>query len=175
ACTPCGGAFCHEHADPPELEPRPFDHGLHFVGVADVAPQSERTHPELAEIAGRPLAALELTGAEHEVGTQLGEPLRHLPSDPAAAAGDDCDLAGQVEELGRLQRSNSAIVRSVSRSRVWTSSVVTPDSRHAPRRSAIRSRGPTRQSSSTSASGTAAAASRCLPPRYSSLIAAASA
>src|SRR2546421_556720 len=68
-----------------------------------------------------------------------------------------------VRELGH--RANSAIVRSVAASRVVTSSVVAPDSRQAASRSAIRSRGPTSATSSTSAAGTAAIASRCAPPR----------
>src|SRR5207248_5434400 len=68
-----------------------------------------------------------------------------------------------VRELGHS--ANSAIVRSVAASRVVTSSVVAPDSRQAPSRSAIRSGGPTSATSSTSASGTAAIASRCEPER----------
>src|SRR6266487_2942013 len=85
-------------------------------------------------------------------------PRRELTADEV-----DDGVALDVLELGH--RTNSAIVRKATGSWVPTSSVVAPDSRHASSRSAIRSRGPTSATSSTSASGTAAIASRCFPSR----------
>ena len=61
--------------------------------------------------------------------------------------------------------SNASSARACSASGCWveTRSDVAPDSRHASRRSARRSFGPTSATSSMNASGTAAAASRLLP------------
>ena len=133
--------------------------------VAHVAGERERPHAQPVELARGLLAALDLAGAEDEVGAGLGETGRHLAADPAAAAGDDRDLAGQVEELAWIHRTSSAIVRSVAASCAWIRSVVTGDAFHASSRSATRSRGPTSATSSTSASGTFAIASIFLPPR----------
>jgi hypothetical protein len=63
------------------------------------------------------------------------------------------------------QSVSSASVRNALTSGVPTSNVVTPDSRQASSRSRMRSRGPTSATSSISASGTAAIASRCFPSR----------
>ena len=60
-------------------------------------------HAELRQLGGRLLAALCLACAEDEVRAQLGETLRHLAAEAAAAAGDDRRLAGQVEELSRAR------------------------------------------------------------------------
>src|SRR5262249_61062026 len=83
------------------------------------------------------------------------------------------DLAGEAEggdrrlDLlgGRLQRTSSAMVRTAS---VWAMPqiiVVTPDPVHRASPSLMRSRGPHQATSSTSASGTAAAASAFRPDR----------
>ena len=63
------------------------------------------------------------------------------------------------------QLTSSASACSASGWRACRTSVVTPLSRHAARRSAMRSRLPTSAISSTSASGTAAAASPLRPAR----------
>ena len=61
--------------------------------------------------------------------------------------------------------------------RLWVEDgrVVAPDSRHASSLSLMRSFGPTSATSSTNASGTLLAASRCSPPRKRSWISRASA
>ena len=96
---------------------------------------SART-PSALELRRRLLAALGLARAEDEVGAELGEPVRHLPADPLAAAGDDRGLAREVEQFHHERlRDGYAASRG---SRVEMSSVVTPDSRQrrAGRRSA---------------------------------------
>ena len=47
---------------------------------------------------GRLLASLGPASAEHEVGAELGERLRELQPEPARTAGDQGDLAGEVEQ-----------------------------------------------------------------------------
>ena len=86
---------------------------------------------------------------------QLADLVVELGRDLAAEQFDD-GVVLDVLELG--QRTSSAIVRKATGSCVATSSVVAPDPRHVSRRSAIRSRGPTSATSSTSPSGTAATA-----------------
>ena len=67
---------------------------------------------------------------------------------------------------GGLQSTSSAIARTAPTSVIPQISVVTPERVQRDSRSAIRSRGPHSATSSTSASGTAAAASCFLPDRY---------
>jgi hypothetical protein len=47
----------------------------------------------------RLLAAIDLARAQHQVGAGLRERLGHLAAKAAAAAGDDRDLAGEVEQI----------------------------------------------------------------------------
>ncbi len=89
----------------------------------------------------------------------------HRPRAEPVLVEEALDVLEDEERRLGAQRTSSAIVRTVSGSRLWTISVVTPHSRHASSRSAICSREPTSATSSTSASGTAAAASSFLPSR----------
>ena len=75
------------------------------------------------------------------------------------------DAGGQRLLQRFLHSASSARARIASTCGVETRSVVAPDSRHAASRSANRSFGPTSATSSTNASGTAAAASRFFPSR----------
>src|SRR5581483_10845880 len=101
--APDGAGVVDEHVDAAELRARPLDDRLDLALVANVAPERERPTPVGAQLLGRPLAAVEVAGAEDEIGARLGERLGHLAADAGAAAGDDRDPAGQVEELARPQ------------------------------------------------------------------------
>ena len=88
---------------------------------------------------------------------------------PSGGRGDRATPAPSVDDGVEGETSPysaiSASARSASGCCVETSSDVAPDSRHASSRSASRSFGPTSATSSTNASGTAAAASRLFPSR----------
>src|SRR5205823_8387236 len=58
-----------------------------------------RADPERRELGGGLRAALRVARAEHDVRTHLCERARHLPSEPAASAGDDGDLPVEVEQF----------------------------------------------------------------------------
>ena len=75
------------------------------------------------------------------------------------------DLLAERRREGVSHSSSSASARNASGCRACVISVVAPQSRQASSRSAIRSFGPTSAISSTSASGTIAAASRLCPSR----------
>src|SRR5829696_5779290 len=141
-------------------------------GIAHVAAQAERPDAELLELGGGLLATVGLARAEDDVRPGFGQALSHLAADALASSGHDRRLAAEIEQL---HESASETTRTVVGSRVEIRSVVAPESFQAASRSRIRSGGPTSASSSISASGTAEAASRCLPSRKRSWICLASA
>src|SRR5262249_14974483 len=110
--APGGARVVDEDVDAAELFARAANDLLDVLGLANVAGHGERPPAEGADPGGRLLATLDLARAEDNVRTSLGEAGRHLAADPTAPSGDDRDLAGEVEELLRLHRSSSAIVRS---------------------------------------------------------------
>jgi hypothetical protein len=161
----------------PHVEPEPLDAGAE-VDCRPNGPQgvvlvqlrnAEDGHDGVAdELLDRSAVALERPSRRIEVALlQQSNGLGVETFRPARVAHhvaeEDGDDLAYLRVLGHV--AASATARSVSASRVETSIVVAPDSRHAASRSAIRSRGPTSAISSTSASGTAAAASRCFPSR----------
>jgi hypothetical protein len=96
--------------------------------AADVTGVRERVATGLGlDLARELLAALEPPARDHDVGTGAREGEHHLPSHPAAAAGDERHLAGEIEELccglGRCLRhlanlvvaASSAALRAMSR------------------------------------------------------------
>src|SRR5205823_392885 len=66
--------------------------------LADMAGEAERLPPRLArDLLGERDARVRLAAGDHDGGTVTREGARDLATEPAAAAGEDRDLAGQVE------------------------------------------------------------------------------
>src|ERR671910_329171 len=164
-------AACEKRKTPVRLTSTTFCQPSSGIS-SGLAPQAERPDAELLELGGGLLAAVGLARAEDDVRPRFGQALGHLATDALASSGHDRRLAAEIEEI---HERASETTRSVAESRVEIRSVVAPESFQAASRSRIRSGGPTSASSSISASGTAAAASRCLPSRKRSWICFASA
>ena len=97
--APARAGVVDEDVEPAELGDGAPDDLLGLAGVADVPAEAERPDAEPSgELRGCLLAPLCPAAAEHEVGAELGERLRELQPEPARAAGDQGDLAGEVEQ-----------------------------------------------------------------------------
>ena len=73
---------------------------VEFVPVADMAAVRQRPNAQRAGLFGHRLAVLGLAAGDHHVRAPLGERQHHRPAQTPAAAGDQGDLAGQVEKIG---------------------------------------------------------------------------
>src|SRR5262249_18319020 len=98
--------------------------GLHLVGVGDVGALERGRRRELG---GERLARIGVDVGDDDAGPFLHEPLDDAATEPAPAAGDDRDLAGQ---LGR-HHSDSSIQNSGTVSTPWRSKIASISARSA--------------------------------------------
>ena len=84
----------------PHLARGTGDQGLQLLLAADVGGHHQRLPAAGAYAGGHGLARLGLAAADDDAGAVLGHALGDGAADALAAAGDDRDLAGQVEQGG---------------------------------------------------------------------------
>ena len=84
----------------PNAVVRGLDERVDLIGAADVAADGERrAGPSPRSRARDRFAVLDLAARDHHVGARAGEAERDRLAEPAPAAGDDRDLAGEVEQI----------------------------------------------------------------------------
>ena len=102
-----------QHVDPPELGVRALGEGLDLAPVADVAGHREGAAAgRLADLLGGRLAGGELAAGDDHVGARLREGQDHGAPEAAAAAGDQRDLAAQVEEAAQHSSRSASSTKS---------------------------------------------------------------
>ena len=86
-----------ENVDAAEFAPDALDHGRHRSLVGDVGDDGDRLDAVLPKL-GHGIVRLRLIARDdRNRGAGLGKPARHAKTDPAIAAGDDRDLAAEIE------------------------------------------------------------------------------
>ena len=86
-----------EHVDAAEALDDRVDQPIAVVPATDVRGDRERLTAGRLDLAGERVAGVLLAAADDDGRAALGEREAHLAPEAAAAAGDDGDLAGQVE------------------------------------------------------------------------------
>ncbi len=97
---------------------QPGEGGGDVVHFADVAALCLGAAAGGADRGGDCLAAFQLAAGDDHVGAVAGQPVGDRLADAAAAAGDEGDLAGEIETVGRCHALPAAVV-------VWTVEVNT--------------------------------------------------
>ena len=76
---------------------RARDQRLDFLAARDVAGNDMGVAARLVDAVGDFLAGVGLAAGDHHLGAELGQQFRRRAADAAAGAGDDGDLAGEIE------------------------------------------------------------------------------
>jgi crotonobetainyl-CoA:carnitine CoA-transferase CaiB-like acyl-CoA transferase len=96
-----------QDVEPPEPAVDRVDQPVEFVPVPDVRRvRHGRTPGTGRDLGGRLLAGLRVAAGDDQIGAGRGKAVRHGPAEPPAAAGDQGDLAGQIERGYRVERQN---------------------------------------------------------------------
>ena len=77
----------------------PLDHAVDRGLVGDVGRDRDRADAALCELCDRRLRLLLVAADDRDIGAGIGKAARHAEPDAAIAAGDDGDLAFQVEQF----------------------------------------------------------------------------
>jgi hypothetical protein len=97
----CHPGVVDQHVDVTERSVRDLDEVVDIRPPSDVDGHRERPTAGLGLDDRRQLlAGIELAAGDHDIGARLGQPEHHLPAQATATAGDERDLAGQIDVHG---------------------------------------------------------------------------
>ena len=88
-----------QHVDLAEMSVNRVDQPVYLIPVADVAAMGESAPAERLDLLRHGLARIGLAAGDRDIGAGRRETQRHFPSHTAAAAGDQDDLAGHIDDV----------------------------------------------------------------------------
>ena len=98
------GRIVDQDVDLPEGGEGSLHQAVEFLPVGDVAGMGCRLAAHRPHLGRDLVAGFQLAAGDEDVGTVLGEGLHHLVAQPAAAAGNEGNLAREVEVVGHDER-----------------------------------------------------------------------
>ncbi len=122
-----------EDVDAPELLVRGFGEPLQVIPTPDVTGDGQRMPTSrLTNLVGHVGASLDAAARDDDIGAVTREGEHHLATQTTAAAGDQCDLAGEIDVhhrpplSARMRRARLASIPTLSPRVAMRSSVLSP-------------------------------------------------